>query len=225
MKENRILYDWFSCTSKVYNVEEFISRLGMVNCDWRTARGAHGYKDKLTFGGCSVHYNGSENMGTWLEMSGEGCRSYESYGNDLWDLLFLGILQDDSNAHFTRLDVAFDDFTGILDINEIIRDTFDGNFISKSSYHRITVSSDGNSCQFGKSDVVIRIYDKAAEQKLTDGTHWVRVEIQLRDDRAKAWIKNMVPFGGLFKSVLYNYLRFVEPNPLDLEHKSRWNIV
>ena len=60
------------------------------------------------------------------------------------------------------------------------------------------------------SSVLIRIYDKAAERGLPEGQHWVRVELQLRDERAEAFCFDPAPIGLLFRGVLVNYVRYVD---------------
>ncbi len=59
---------------------------------------------------------------------------------------------------------------------------------------------------------MIRIYDKAAERGLPETQHWVRVELQLRRDRASQFAFTAVsePIGTLFRGVLVNYVRYVD---------------
>ena len=88
-----------------------------------------------------------------------------------------------NSLYITHLDVVFDDHTGILDIERIAQDTQEQRFVSRMKYWEVVRSSGGISCQIGspKSKILVRIYDKAAERGFTDGRHWVRVELQLRD--------------------------------------------
>lgn len=51
--------------------------------------------------------------------------------------------------------------------------------------------------------------------------HWVRVEMQLRNDRALAFISRTDPIGVTFAGVLLNYLRYVEEMPSDA-NRWRW---
>ncbi len=89
----------------------------------------------------------------------------------------------------TCLDVAYDDHTGMLDLDEIIQDTRKHEHVSKSDYWKIVASSKGQAVQYGspQSDVLIRIYDKARERNCPAGQHWVRCELQLRPERASAF--------------------------------------
>jgi len=105
--ENIVLYDWLSFTSKSHSPEQLISALGLSHVPWTETKGARGYKDRKYFSCISIHYNGRADMGVWVEMSGQGCRTFESLLNVGWDNLFKFIR--DNALKITRLDVAFDD--------------------------------------------------------------------------------------------------------------------
>lgn len=194
-KENIVLYDWLSFTSKNHTPEQLIEALGLTHCPWQETKGAHGYRDRKYFSCISVHYNGREDMGVWVEMSGQGCRTFESLSAKSWDDLFgwIAIQQ----LKITRLDVAFDDHTGVLDIDQIVEDTRRKHYVSRSDYWETVLSSKGSTVQIGspQSKVLVRIYDKAAERHCEPGTHWVRVEMQLRDDRAIQYSKIPLSMG------------------------------
>ena len=123
MNENVVIYDWLSFTTKQHTPEQVIAALGLSECPWSDITGAHGYMDRKYFGNISIHYNGREDMGMWCEMSGQGCRNIEDLTtlSDKWQTLFAFIYSN--SLHITRLDVAFDDHTGILDIERIAQDT------------------------------------------------------------------------------------------------------
>ena len=123
-KENIVLYDWLSFTSKKHSPEELIEALGLTHCPWQEIKGAHGYRDRKYFSCISIHYNGRDDMGVWCEMSGQGCRTFESLSSRSWESLFSWIASQ--GLKITRLDVAFDDHTGVLDIKQIVQDTMDG---------------------------------------------------------------------------------------------------
>ncbi len=220
------LYDWLSFTTKVLNEWEVIDFLGMAHLPWQTIKGAHGYKDRLYYDGVSVHFNGNDNMGVWLELSGQGCRVFETFGHGDYDFVFRTIMDSADNYHLTRLDVAFDDHDGLLDIKRVFKDTLNENFVSKFSWYKHEAGSQGTTVYFGspKSDIRIRIYDKAAERGKV-GEHWIRVELQLRDDRALEFARrvtsNELEITGAFLGVIKNYLRFVVPQAGDV-NKWRW---
>lgn len=218
--ENIVLYDWLSFTSKVLTVSDFINALGLSHVPWTDTKGARGYRDRKYFGAISIHYNGRDDMGIWCEMSGQGCRTFESLSTSNWDSLFKFIREN--GLKITRLDVAYDDHTGILDIRDVISDTQCGMFVSRSDYWETVLSSKGATVQIGspQSKVLIRIYDKAAERGKPD-QHWVRCEIQMRDDRAAQFTLIPLPIGQAFTGVLLNYLRYIVPDEND-ENRWRW---
>lgn len=221
MEQNIVIYDWLSFTSKTHSPEQLIDALGLSHVPWSETKGARGYRDRKYFSCISIHYNGRDDMGVWVEMSGQGCRTFESLSDVGWNKLFQFIHEND--LHMTRLDVAYDDHTGILPLNEIIEDTQSGMFVSRMNYWETVLSSKGATVQIGspQSKVLVRIYDKAAERSCAPETHWVRCELQLRDDRAAEFTRIGLSIGEAFAGVLLNYLRFVEPDGED-SNKSRW---
>jgi len=221
INENIVLYDWLSFTSKIHSPEELIAALGLSHVPWTETKGARGYRDRKYFSCISIHYNGRDDMGVWVEMSGQGCRTFETLSSVGWDGLFRFIHEND--LHMTRLDVAFDDHTGILPLDEIAQDAKEGNYVSRMNYWEVVQSSKGTTVQIGspQSKVLVRIYDKAMERGCEEGTHWVRCEMQLRDSRAEEFSKIPLGIGEAYAGVLLNYLRFVEPDEED-SNKSRW---
>ena len=133
MVENLILYDWLSFTMKVADPYTIVDLLGLFNVPWELTKGARGYKDRLYFNCISIHFNGRDDMGVWCEMSGQGCRAFESLTTlpGKWDDLFQSI--NDLHLNITRLDVAYDDHIGLLDIDQIIQDTRAQEYVSKSN--------------------------------------------------------------------------------------------
>ena len=229
-KENCVLYDWLTFTTKDFDHHGIIEMLGMTDVEWTDTYGFYGYQNRLYFGGVSIHFNGREDMGVCCEMSGQGCRTFEEYADlpGKWDDLFAEIAYE--NMHITRLDVAYDDHTGVLDIDRIVNDVDEGNFVtllrSSETVRSKKANSDivGKSATIGsrKSQILVRIYDKAVERGYEDGRHWVRVELQLKDQRAKAFLDSDLSLGEMFAGVLLHYLRFVEP--CGDSNKSRWTM-
>lgn len=223
--ENIVLYDWLSFTSKIHSPDDLIDALGLSHVPWVQTKGARGYQDRKYFSCISIHYNGRADMGVWVELSGQGCRAFEDLStladtlSEKWQSLFSFIRQ--WSLKITRFDIAYDDHTGILDINHLSSDAQCGMYVSKSDYWEVIVGSKGTTIQIGspQSKVLIRIYDKAAERGKAD-EHWIRVELQLRDDRAIQFSKIQAPIGNAFAGVLLNYLRYVVPS--EDSNKWRW---
>ena len=232
--ENRVIYDWVSITSKIHSPQSFIELMGLDHpgINWESVKGAHGYRDRLYWEKISIHYNGREDMGVWLEMSGQGCRAFESFGSGDYERLFREVLDNPDEMNLTRLDVAFDDQKDLLDIGQVAEDTINREFISRWTKGKVERSldfdrqkdEDAFTINFGSmsSDIFLRIYDKAKERGFYDGRHWIRVELQLRDERALAMVNRSEPIGQAFAGVLENYLRFIdEPDGYD-SNRRRW---
>lgn len=239
---NRFLYDWVSLTSKIHSVVEMIDLLGLSGLPFETLTGSHGFRWRQYFSGISIHFNeddlhkdgdpdvssGGINAGwIWVEMSGQGCRAFETYGHGDFDKLFNLVLDNPGNVRLTRLDVAHDDMSGVLDINTICDYTRLKNFVSRSRTYESIYGSKGNSVTFGSkcSNVLIRIYDKARERGFTvdEVPHWVRCEIMLKDENAMGFISLVQTrsINELYCGTLKNYLSFREPSETDT-NKRRW---
>ena len=235
--ENVILVDWLSFTSKKHSPEELIAALGLGHLTFTELdTGINGYNCRLYFDHIHVCYNGGNNdhggMGVNVFMSGQGCRVFESNTTlkNKWMDLFHFIFANKLNI--CRLDVAYDDHSGLLDIKRVCADTFNHLYISPFRTDSVTASHNKDgieslSATVGsmKGKILVRIYDKAAERGFTDGRHWVRVETQARDERAAAFaealFKSDLPIGEVYAGVLLNYLRYVVPDETD-SNRSRW---
>lgn len=226
--DNRIIYDWVSFTSKIHDVKAIIDMLGLVNVKFESLGGLNGYRDRYFFDGISICYNGREDMGVFVNMSGKGCRAFETYGNGDYDKLFNIILSfydpksDKRLMNLTRLDVAYDDFNRLIDLSAIAADVQKGSFVSRFNSWGLTIGSDGCCVNHGSksSETYIRIYDKKSEQNADDLDYWVRCEIQLRRANAIGFISNPDSIGVKYFGVLNNYLRYVIPE--DDTNKRRW---
>ena len=228
-KENRIIFDWVSFTTKMHSVSDLIDFLGLRGVPFETVSGSKGYQWREYFGGISIHFNPEDADNAcgfiWLEMSGQGCRSFETYGTGSYDQIFNLVRKHPDMCHITRLDIAFDDRTGVFDINEICDSVRHEHFISRLSKYQSIYSNGGNAVYFGskKSNIFIRIYDKAAERGYDNvKLHWVRCEIQLKDTNAKGFVDHLAnrELDELYLGVLKNYLSFRVPT--NDSNKRRW---
>lgn len=220
--ENRIVFDWLTFTCKeVEEPADLIAFLGLVDYKFELLGGFNGYRQRWFYDGISILFDGQPGMGICVNMSGRGCRVFESAGSGDWVSLLKFIYLSDS-VNLTRLDVAYDDFKGILLMDEMLDDVDKHHYISKARHWMVQYGSEGASIYHGsmKSDMLIRIYDKAAEQRVDH--HWIRVELQMRRDIATGFLRNVLdlPVGTVFLGVLRNYLRYVVPD--DTSNPSRW---
>lgn len=213
--ENTILVDWLTFTSKCDSISTILTLLGIPDAEFtECAHGRNGYRQMISFQNISILYDGREDMGICVDISGTGCRAFEEYSSWSWDSLFNTLLSDSESYNISRLDAAYDDRTGILDI-DVLRDaTDDHHYVSRSRTWEVDYGSEGTTIYHGskRSDMLIRIYDKAAEQNLDD-QHWIRVELQMRDKNASGFVQSVVnqSLGVAFVGVLRNYLRYVTP--------------
>lgn len=228
--QNVILWDWLTISCKDEDPEVWMQLLGMESAPWELLdHGANGYRQAYFFGSISIWFDGQPGMGCCVNMSGQGCRSFEQYGSGDYNSLFGIVLGDPARFNITRIDIAFDDHIGILDIDQIADDTVDREFVSRFRTERIEKEfKDGRpglTVYHGskKSDVMIRIYDKAAERGLPCSQHWIRVEMQLRKDRAEEFARQSLDMdiGVLFRGVLLNYVRYTD-DPGNDSNPSRW---
>lgn len=258
IEDNIFLIDWLTVVYHGCTLEDVKESLGMnkSSIPWQEEeKFRNGYPLQCYWNGITISYGADDpryskdptkvrtDMGICLNLSGTGCRAFETYGHGDWfQLLSLYFTLRDTGVrekkgrmysyNITRLDLAFDDHTGILDIYRIEDDLRHRFYTSRSKVCDIEWSDDqlddlqGLSCYVGskKSDIVVRIYDKAAERGFKD-RHWIRVELQLRDDRARNAASDLIvqhDIGSTVSAILRNYLLFRDPS--DDSNPSRWPV-
>lgn len=262
---NVFLIDWITFVAHGDSVDYLKWLLGLdsPSIPWETSeKFRNGYPVQTYWNGITISY-GADNekfysdprkarhdMGVCVNLSGTGCRAFETYGHGDWFRLFSYLcrdissdvvydLYDKTSGHkphksynITRLDLAYDDHIGLLSMAQLEQDTRQRNYVSRAKYAEIVWSDDQNedlqgmTVQVGsdKSDVKIRIYDKAAERGFKD-RHWIRCELQLRRDRAFEAVRQLLEtrhIGKCASGILRNYLTYrIESTD---SNKSRWPI-
>lgn len=241
--ENCIIFDWLTFSSKDISVAFAEKLLGLQDCNWDTQLPSslrYAYRNQV--GGISIHWTPDDweqlhpgikrNEGLCVEMSGQGCREFETYGRGD----FPGLIQDICliGCHIARLDLAYDDFEGKIDICQVARQATDLHFTSRMSKREVIRSvpdlnpdHDGLTITHGSrsSNIMIRIYDKRCERQRYELDHWIRCEIQFRHDDADGVALRLnqgVTVGNLFSGVLRQYLNYRDQTPDS--NKSRWPI-
>jgi phage replication initiation protein len=217
--ENRSIIDWFAFTLKKNDVYEVVDLMGFKRGLFsELERGGMGYKKRLQYGHITIYFDGSADMGIHVEMSGQGCREYETSKHTWSDLIALIELE---KGKITRLDIAIDTVDKSLDFSLITKCLKLGNVRSRFTKSRLMISSDitpeglANESQTryfgsGSSRVQFRIYDKAAQLGLE--TDWIRFELQLREDRATAAafeILRRSDLGFVAAGIINQYLAFI----------------
>lgn len=225
---NLILVDWLTWVSRIDSVDGIKELLGLDHQTWEECEhGRYGYPKRIKFGHINILYGSSDDMGVCCEMSGQGCREYESFSIFTWQRLLDCITgEDPKDCHVTRLDLAFDDHTGILDMPQLLDDTDDHNYTKRGDWWKVEYGSEGSTIYHGSptSKIRLRIYDKAAERGCQEGEHWIRVELQLRDDNAHGAASRVSSsdVGSIFRGMLRNFITYRVPT--SDSNRSRWPV-
>lgn len=190
------------------------------------ASGRSGYRTRYEYGNIDILTNGgSPGMGHNITLKGAACHRYQRWLCDIALHVFA------IGGHFTRCDLAIDDFQGLLNM-EVIGEAITGGFVTANfkkvreynERERKTGMLTGRGAYFGsrKSEVFIRIYDKALEQKVDQ--HWVRVELELKGSRANAAMKlvQTKEIGTVTRGVLNSRLSFRDKS--NDGNRSRWPV-
>lgn len=218
----QVLIDYLTLSSKIHDVHHFIDCLGLLDVNFISMGGRYGWSDRLYYRGISLFYGGRDDI--CLEISGTGCRTVEELNNSFdWYGFFQELSGDLSagNVHISRLDMAADDHEGILSFHSMLRSCSHHRYICKARFCTWTDGSE-QVIYFGSpsSDRRVRIYNKALESDVEG--HWLRVEMQMRNDCAMSFILNWFNLGGdvgdVYASVLRDYLRFTTSRPEGRHH-------
>ena len=94
--KNIVLIDWLSFSSNEHSVDSMLKLLGLDHIQkisWQKLNGVRGYKNRIHFGGININYTkvdnfGNEEGGVWVEMSGAGCRTFDSFSSVDWSVVF-----------------------------------------------------------------------------------------------------------------------------------------
>lgn len=233
--ENRVLIDWFAFTIlNEMDPKEVIKKTGLDKLDFTESKsGGMGYKKSMRAGNIVIFYDGAENMGCHVSLTGQGCRQFEAIYTESYRWITFMILLTDLGANFGRIDIAIDNVDGLLDLdlleecinNKQIRSRFkSGHKIENFTFAPDDHTPQGKTLYVGSpaSRLKFRFYDKAAQMKL-DG-HWVRAEIQCRAERSEEAVRLLltgIEVGKLATSVINNYF---QPINIDDSNRSRCSV-
>lgn len=197
-KKIECLTDWVSYTYpieiKVNQVLDTFENNEFVHID----RGAMGYRQSYKCGGTTIYYDGAENMGVHVVISGTGIREMEARGINIIPWCKTRFIE---GCKFTRLDIAIDDRTETITVSKIVKELESGNVSGRykvwtpiRSYRRTKngneLINEGVSIGSRKSETYIRIYNKAKEQKQEEP--WTRLEVEFKGDKANEAIIQMI---------------------------------
>lgn len=218
-----VLIDWLTFTSRKFeNPRDLIREYLHIDPDlfFEQPYGLLFYSKCLDFCGIKVCYDPLEgtdmyDMGICVSMSGSACREFECYYD--FEHLFADLVQDET-IHFSRIDIACDDKSEILDFDDMIDASFSGRLNSRIKNRSLVVSSEGSgvfarTLYIGseKSDLRFRIYDKAAQLGQSDP--WLRFEVVLKGSYSECfpfYLESFACIGDLVSTLISQKLRFID---------------
>lgn len=238
------LVDWLQFTIKTESLDAVYKILGIDDSEFsEMPTGLYSYKKRKACGNIWVMYDGMPDMGIHVQISGQGCREYETYHNGNWFELFKMLIEIGANV--TRLDIAIDDICfneakPYFTVRQLIRKAKRGECrtkwksgIRQEKFDFGSGKSKGDTLYCGSNSSLIQlvIYEKDHERKNNDIeieenlTTWNRCELRLYDDRADEavqWVVRGYPVGKLAFGILSNYINFVDRT--NDTNKARWPV-
>lgn len=207
--------------------------------------GLYGYRKSKVFQHIRIMYDHPAVPGFHVQLSGQGCREFESYSEKDWTQFIYECIE--LGGKFVRLDTAIDDIVRedeklYFSMDKLYRKVKEGAVTSLfkkgkkvESFLIEDGSSLGETLYFGSasSDVQIRFYEKdyerieAGEELLEGIKGWNRTEIQLRRERAHIMathlLENPDTYISVITGVLRNYINF-RVKSLTESNKSKWDV-
>ena len=227
----KMCIDWCQATIFGYDksifdlFDEFfgISSFGIVFEN----KALYGYDRTYSWKDIKVFCSSRDDMGIHILLSGKGCRDIEDLGINFVDLF--SIIRK-YNGHFTRLDVAIDNFSDDYFTMDRVKYSIKNNLVVsrfKNSIEFIKTKLDDNinmgyTIWFGSrsSNIQVVFYDKLKEREcqnivVNDNIKfWTRCEIRFRNDYASEVVVNLIEkdFNIYILSLLNNYIKFIDCN-------------
>lgn len=220
LNDLNVSIDWLSFTLFDFNdVYEVVSFLGFDSSDFiEMPGGGYGYKSKIKMVHANINilYDGADNMGIHVDVSGSGISSlldaylkklqcdtpFDGDCFDLWEETVVSRLGRDVLQHgkFTRVDMAIDDFGArYYTLKNLFKKVENCDYVSlwkrnKNMEEREGLYMIGHTIYFGsnKSDIMMRVYDKQMEtnkNRKEDDADWFPlqwVRWELQMRKAKA---------------------------------------
>ena len=234
MLEDNISIDWLEYTLlKPTSSKEALEKIDFKKDTFiKLKTGLNGYKNREVEENSGVIFlsDGTDDMGEHVIISGKSCRYLDNNHVEI-DLLAKALAVN-RRINITRLDLALDIYNKNL-FKKCLKAYKKNNFVSKFRTTKLMETKKdgkekGGTIYFGSrsSEVMIRIYDKGAEQKKE--IDWTRIEIVFKKEYAKDILINrwQKTWNELFKGILTNYLNFVDKKELNISRSKKakfWN--
>lgn len=208
----------------------------------KRAHGNKGYEQSAFIGSARLFWGGrGDAAGTvHVQLLGQACREWESWHGKPAEALVAEVVQ--AGGKLTRLDLAHDDLSGVLDLDAMRRLSFSHRSTRQAGddpaaparglrtrFRQVRdfwaespasgrLTSRGLTFGSGQSLVLCRVYDKGLERGTMEAGEWTRLELQLRDDRAQVLAERLAggePLGQVLRNTVAHYLNFVRVNRRD----------
>ncbi|WP_103110936.1 replication initiation factor domain-containing protein [Brevibacillus reuszeri] len=244
----KVLFDWFGFTFSydfwtVQKVQEFLNQfIGIPLDGWAEGRKNYeGYGESIEFEHIIIYYNGTEEQGIHIDITGQGCRFSEVMFTRLgvdkynWYNVIEGVVS--GGGKFSRIDVAIDDHDGMFVMRDVFFKLLEGEITTKFHSWRpggdfdFNKSNKGLTLYFGskQSDFTVCMYEKNKQLALKDVV-WNRIELRYKRKRAVDFSNLLLSMGGdhykdlgvIAAGVLKEYIKFREPS--NDSNKRRWKV-
>lgn len=201
--------------------------LGIGDLEFARRHGFNGYDLAYAREGITLCWGGCDTI--MVQMSGMGCRLYESLAHSLEWMELILLVQSFPRHNFSRLDIACDTF-GVLSMSKLMQYTLSQRYVARFNDYFVGQGNKEESILFGSpaSRMRLRIYNKTLERIHELGSaedvppDWVRLEFQLRDAAADSFISSWQATGNIsttYFGIMTNQLRYVKQR--DPENVSR----
>ncbi|SDN50880.1 phage replication initiation protein [Fictibacillus solisalsi] len=226
------MVDYIRVTFKTHDIDYILENVVHLRKDYMTEKssGFYGYIGTFELDQIKVFYSAlDDNRGILVEMSGKGCRQFESFlkcRKKTWFDFFQDCIEN--KGTFTRFDLAIDDKRTYFSIPELLKKAQKGECISRfrksdfnGSFDLVDGGLGGTTIYFGskKSEAYLCFYEKNHEQSekynipLEEIGEWNRYELRLKNDRAQVAVKALITQKNLTYialKIINNYVRFVD---------------
>lgn len=223
----RTFLDWLSFTVKIRRPYDFLDLWNDVprwfntrRALWTNAKALYGYTVAISMGVgiLAMCHPGKPEMGVHVQLSGQGLEELNLSTIKLIELL---AFVENSGGNVTRVDLAIDAFDSKLSIEYLAFLLEEPTTEAATRKHLYMANSEGGETLYigsEASDRRLRAYNKAAERlskgaDIGDNTDWIRIELVLRGDKAKAFASMLCKRGGYLPEVVKEWVQgFVKFN-------------
>lgn len=197
--------DWLSLTipiddtrtlQKIGDIKLWQDLLGeyftLDGSTWRVSAPMYGYTSAYISSHGTQCMFGQASMGIHIIYSGQALQALVSKGIDTKRLIDNAITR---NGKATRVDIALDIIDGTANVDIFHKQLRGGKAVTASKTWRTMAGSEGGHTLYigsRSSERMVRIYDKKAERAArfeeVQNASWVRVEAELKGDRARDFL-------------------------------------